>query len=41
VITTGVYPLSTITGNLQRTADVLWSTGMISRQLNVATMIVR
>lgn len=41
VITTGVYPLSTITGNLQRTADVLWSTGMISRQLDVATMIVR
>jgi NitT/TauT family transport system substrate-binding protein len=41
VITTGVYPLSTITGNLQRTADVLWSTGMISRRLNVATMIVR
>jgi NitT/TauT family transport system substrate-binding protein len=41
LITTGVYPLSTITGDLQRTADLLWSTGMISRQLNVATMIVR
>jgi len=40
LITTGVYPLSTVTGNLQRTADLLWSTGMISRQLNVATMIV-
>lgn len=41
LITTGVYPLATVTGNLQRTADVLWYTGMISRQLNVATIIVR
>jgi NitT/TauT family transport system substrate-binding protein len=40
LITTGVYPLSTVTGNLQRTADLLWFTGMISRQLDVAPMIV-
>ncbi|HXL20610.1 MAG TPA: hypothetical protein VN961_24070, partial [Streptosporangiaceae bacterium] len=39
LITTGVYPLTTITANLQRTADLLWGTGMIKKQLNVSNMI--
>lgn len=41
LITTGVYPLSTITANLQRTADLMWTTGMIKNQLNVSNMIAR
>jgi len=41
VVTTGVYPLSTITANLQRTADLMNRVGMISRQLNVAKMIAK
>jgi NitT/TauT family transport system substrate-binding protein len=41
LITTGVYPLTTITANLQRTADLMWSTGMITKRLNVASMIAR
>ena len=41
LITTGVYPLSTITANLQRTADLLWRSGIITKQLNVAEMIAR
>jgi NitT/TauT family transport system substrate-binding protein len=41
LVTTGVYPLSTITANLQRTADLMNRVGMISKQLNVAQMIAR
>jgi NitT/TauT family transport system substrate-binding protein len=41
LITTGVYPLSTITANLQRTADLMNRVGMIPRQLNVANMIAK
>ena len=41
LITTGVYPLSTITANLQRTADLLWRSGIITKQLNVAKMIAK
>jgi hypothetical protein len=41
LITTGVYPLSTITANLQRTADLMNRVGMIPRQLNVAKMIAK
>ncbi len=41
LVTTGVYPLSTITANLQRTADLMNVVGMINKQLNVATMIAR
>jgi NitT/TauT family transport system substrate-binding protein len=41
LVTTGVYPLSTIVANLQRTADLMNRVGMISRQLNVANMIAR
>ena len=39
LITTGVYPLTTITASLQRTADLLWGTGMIKKRLNVSNMI--
>ena len=39
LITTGVYPLTTITASLQRTADLMWVSGMISKQLNVSDMI--
>ena len=41
LITTGVYPLTTITANLQRTADLMNDEGMIRIRLNVAAMIVR
>jgi NitT/TauT family transport system substrate-binding protein len=41
LVTTGVYPLSTITANLQRTADLMNVVGMIKRQLNVAAMIAK
>jgi NitT/TauT family transport system substrate-binding protein len=41
LVTTGVYPLSTITANLQRTADLMNVVGMIKLQLNVATMIAK
>jgi len=41
LVTTGVYPLSTITANLQRTADLMNVVGMIKRQLNVAKMIAK
>jgi len=41
LVTTGVYPLSTITANLQRTADLMNRIGMISKQLNVAQMIAK
>jgi NitT/TauT family transport system substrate-binding protein len=41
LVTTGVYPLSTIPANLQRTADLMNVVGMIKRQLNVAKMIAK
>jgi NitT/TauT family transport system substrate-binding protein len=39
LITTGVYPLTTINASLQRTADLMWGTGMITKRLNVYKMI--
>jgi NitT/TauT family transport system substrate-binding protein len=39
LITTGVYPPATITANLQRTADLMWRSGMITKRLDVAKMI--
>lgn len=41
LITTGVYPLRTITADLQRTADLMWGSGMITQRLNVAKMIAK
>lgn len=41
LVTTGVYPLSTITASIQRTADLMFSVGMIRSQLNVAKMIAK
>jgi NitT/TauT family transport system substrate-binding protein len=41
LITTGVYPLTTITASLQRTADLMWLIGMIPKQLDVSKMIAR
>lgn len=41
LITTGVYPLSTITADIQRTADLMNLVGMIGRQLNVSAMIAK
>jgi NitT/TauT family transport system substrate-binding protein len=41
LITTGVYPLSTIAANLQRTADLMTRVGMIRTQLNVSKMIAK
>ncbi|HEX9066025.1 MAG TPA: ABC transporter substrate-binding protein [Streptosporangiaceae bacterium] len=41
LITTGVYPLSTVAANIQRTADTMWSVGMIPQQLDVGSMIAR
>jgi NitT/TauT family transport system substrate-binding protein len=41
LVTTGVYPLSTITASLQRTADLMNFVGMIKKQLNVAEMIAK
>jgi NitT/TauT family transport system substrate-binding protein len=41
LVTTGVYPLRTVTANVQRTADLMFLVGMIRRQLNVAKMIAR
>jgi NitT/TauT family transport system substrate-binding protein len=41
LITTGVYPLRTITADLQRTADLMWGSGMIPQRLNVAAMIAK
>ncbi len=41
LVTLGVYPLSTITANVQRTADLMNLEGMIRYRLNVAAMIVR
>jgi len=41
LVTTGVYPLKTVTANVQRTADLMFFVGMIRKQLNVAKMIAR
>jgi NitT/TauT family transport system substrate-binding protein len=41
LVTTGTYPLSTITANLQRTALLLESEGTTAKEVNVAAMIVR
>jgi NitT/TauT family transport system substrate-binding protein len=41
LVTVGVYPLSTIAANVQRTADLMNLEGMIRYRLNVAAMIVR
>jgi NitT/TauT family transport system substrate-binding protein len=41
LVTTGVYPLSTVTASIQRTADLMTTVGMIRKQLNVASMIAR
>ena len=41
LITTGVYPLSTVAANIQRTANTMWQVGMIPQQLNVGRMVVR
>jgi NitT/TauT family transport system substrate-binding protein len=41
LVTTGVYPLSTVTASIQRTADLMTSVGMIRKQVNVASMIAR
>lgn len=41
LVTTGVYPLSTITASVQRTANLMWFVGMIGNQLNVAKMIAK
>jgi NitT/TauT family transport system substrate-binding protein len=41
LVTTGVYPLSTITASIQRTADLMNFVGMIKKQLNVAEMIAK
>jgi len=41
LVTTGVYPLSTIPASLQRTADLMNLQGMIRYRLNVAKMIAR
>jgi len=41
LVTTGVYPLSTVIASIQRTADLMTSVGMIRQQLNVASMIAR
>ncbi|MGI9008992.1 MAG: ABC transporter substrate-binding protein [Streptosporangiaceae bacterium] len=41
LITTGVFPLSTIAASIQRTADMMWDVGMIPQQLDVTKMIIR
>lgn len=41
LITTGVYPLSTVTASIQRTADAMAAVGMIPSQLEVSKMIVK
>jgi NitT/TauT family transport system substrate-binding protein len=41
LITTGVYPLSTVTASIQRTADTMTYVGMISGQLDVSQMIAK
>ena len=41
LITTGVYPLSTVAASIQRTADMMNFVGMIPSQLDVSRMIAR
>jgi NitT/TauT family transport system substrate-binding protein len=41
LITTGVYPLSTVTASIQRTADTMTYVGMIPGQLDVSRMIAK
>jgi len=41
LVTTGTYPLSTITSNLQRTADLMNNEGMTPIEVNVANMVFR
>jgi NitT/TauT family transport system substrate-binding protein len=41
LIATGVYPLSTLAASIQRTANTMWSVGMIPGQLDVSQMIAR
>ncbi len=41
LITTGVYPLSTVTASIQRTANMMNFVGMIPGQLDVSKMIVK
>ena len=41
LVRTGVYPLSTVTANIQRTADLMFNVGMIRNQINVANLIAR
>lgn len=41
LITTGVYPLSTVTASIQRTANTMTYVGMIPTQLDVSQMIVK
>jgi NitT/TauT family transport system substrate-binding protein len=40
LVTTGTYPLSTITASLQRTAALLWNEGTTASEANVAKMVV-
>ena len=40
LVTTGTYPLSTITASLQRTAALLWNEGTTKSEANVAKMVV-
>ncbi len=41
LITTGVYPLSTVTASIQRTANTMTYVGMIPGQLDVSRMIAK
>ncbi|HUC57840.1 MAG TPA: ABC transporter substrate-binding protein [Streptosporangiaceae bacterium] len=41
LVTTGTYPLSTITSNIQRTADLMDNEGMTTIEVNVANMVFR
>jgi NitT/TauT family transport system substrate-binding protein len=41
LVTTGTYPLSTITASLQRTAALLWNEGTTKTEASVSKMVVR
>ena len=41
LVATGIYPLSTITANIQRTAALMNNEGMTKFDVNVAAMVVR
>jgi ABC-type nitrate/sulfonate/bicarbonate transport system substrate-binding protein len=41
LVTTGTYPLSTITSNVQRTAELMNNEGMTTIDVNVARMVFR